>query len=134
VGKKGGKDEDNDDPIEKSLNERIAAGGLNSVVKSAESGKVSKSLGKAIEKKVKDKVVQEEEKGGETPKNKPPGKLMQAIEKNVASKVDKIKKQGKDDDTDDPIAQAFKLREKFGGPTQQVPAAEAKKLGLIKTT
>lgn len=26
----------------------------------------------------------------------------------------------------------MKLREKFGGPTSQVPAAEAKKLGLVK--
>ena len=42
------------------------------------------------------------------------------------------KKGGKDDDSDDPIAQAMKLREKFGGPTAQVPAAEAKKLGLVK--
>lgn len=84
VGKKGGKDDDNDDPIEKSLNERIAAGGITQVVKSAESGKVSKSLGKAIEKKIKDKQVPEEDKGGETPKSKPPGKLIQAIEKNVS--------------------------------------------------
>lgn len=28
----------------------------------------------------------------------------------------------------------MKLREKFGGVTEVVPAAEAKKLGLIKTT
>lgn len=36
----------------------------------------------------------------------------------------------KDDDTDDPIAQAFKLREKAGGITSVLSAAEAKKLGI----
>ena len=59
-----------------------------------------------MEKKVKEKkaVVEEEDKGGETPKTKP-GKIVQTIEKNISNKVEKEKgKKGKDDDSDDPIA------------------------------
>ena len=37
---------------------------------------------------------------------------------------------GKDDDKDDPIAQAQKLREKVGGPTYVVSQTDAKKLGI----
>ena len=43
-------------------------------------------------------------------------------------------KKGKDDDGDDPIAQAMALRMKAGGPTSVITPAEAKKLGLLKTT
>lgn len=42
-------------------------------------------------------------------------------------------KKGKDDDSDDPIAQAMAIRIKAGGPTQVISAADAKKMGLKVT-
>jgi hypothetical protein len=48
--------DDNDDPIEKSLNERIALGGVTQVAKGSDTGKAiaSKSVSKIV-KTIKDK-------------------------------------------------------------------------------
>lgn len=48
--------------------------------------------------------------------------------KNVAVKKGPLTKEDKED-ADDPIAQAMRLREKAGGVTSQVSAADAKKAG-----
>jgi hypothetical protein len=100
IGKKGAKDDDNDDPIEKSLNERIAAGGVTQVIKGA--NPVKPVVSKPVVKPIKDKNA-EEEKGGD---NKDGNKIIKAVEKNLGDKVGKLvgKKAGKDDDADDPIA------------------------------
>jgi len=54
-----------------------------------------------------------------------------AATKKEPSQNNVLKKGAKDDnDADDPIAQAIKLREKAGGPAEVFSAAIAKKLGL----
>ncbi len=97
ISKKGAKDDDNDDPIEKSLNERIALGGVTQVAKGV--NPVKPVVSKPVVKAVKDKNAEEEKTGD--------NKLTKAVEKNLGDKVGKMiggKKAGKDDDTDDPIA------------------------------
>lgn len=42
-------------------------------------------------------------------------------------------KKGKDDDSEDPIAQHLAIRMKAGSLTSTISAVEAKKMGLIKT-
>lgn len=105
TGKKAGaKDDDNDDPIEKSLNERIAAGGVTQVVKGA--NPVKPVVTKPV-KPSKDKKEEEEKTGDTKDGNKTElSKIKGALEKHIDNKVTKLigKKAGKDDDSDDPIA------------------------------
>lgn len=85
----------------------------------------------------KQKDLPKEGGDGQTPRagaNKVKVAIEKAVEKKITTGGGVITKKAKEDDSDDPIAQAIKLREKFGGNTSVVPQAEAKKLGLIKTT
>jgi hypothetical protein len=108
AGKKGGKDEDvEDDPIAKSLKERMAAGGLTEVVNKGAAAKGTAS----DQRRGSTAVVPEEKKvekavkpsGAMTARPqtavKPP-----AEEKKAAPVANGVKKAGKEDDTDDPIA------------------------------
>lgn len=99
-GKKG-KEEEDDDPIAKSLQERIAAGGVTQVVTKAGEKKIP-SVSVPPPKKVKEK-----KEDSVTPRNK--STVKETVEKGVISKANKAggnfgKKGGKDDDSDDPIA------------------------------
>jgi hypothetical protein len=114
-------DGNNDDPIERSLNERIALGGVTQVAKSADTGKpvVSKPPPKIV-KIPKDK---EEDKGSETPRN---NKVKVAVEKHIGDKISKAlpgKKGGKDDGDDDPIEKSLNERIALGGVTQVAKSA-----------
>lgn len=110
---KRGKDDDEDDPIAKSLNERIAAGGITSVVsKPTEKGtsiskvttvvKATTNLKANINKKQKDGEDVEEEKIQSTPKGKDAKKI--TLPKPSGTNLIKKTTTKDDKDDDDPIA------------------------------
>ena len=107
MGTKKAKDEDNDDPIEKSLNERIALGGVTQVAKSdAKPTRPSVKMPPQIRNPVQrvDSSKDDDKKG---PNATPRGAKSSAPDLNRAPSRFGEKpgfKKGKDDDNDDPIA------------------------------
>ena len=99
----------------------MTAGGMTSIV--VKSGDKIKSVSMPpMAKKVAKKEDKKEEETAETPKangTKKDKDIVEKVSNAIEKKVNKIvaKKAGKDDDTDDPIAQSLKMREKYGGVT-----------------
>ena len=123
-----------DDPIAKSLKERMDAGGITQVIQKKgdkQSGKIGKvELPKGVGKV--NKKGNEEEKNGDLvnapDKKRPQTSAGLSTPSNKGNK--KAVFPSKDDDKDDPIAQHLKAREKAGGITTILSAADAKKAGL----
>ncbi|CDW71249.1 UNKNOWN [Stylonychia lemnae] len=157
AGKKGGKDDDSDDPIAKSLALRIKAGGISEVISQAEAKKLGlikttvtapadKNGTKPTSNATTDKKAPgttapangttEEKKQGTAVKDNKISKPAPAIQKGTGFGGDK--KKGAADEAD-PIEESLKLRIKAGGLTEVVPldkkaaAAQATKKDAPKT-
>lgn len=129
-----------DDPIERSLKERLKAGSITEVVASkgaktaapVERPSLSKQPSE-IDKKPNEKPVTGNKPLGSA---RPSTSMAKPAEEKKAPQTErkKLPQATKEDESDDPIAVAMALRIKAGGPTQVVPASEVKKSGLIKAT
>lgn len=128
AGKSSKDNEDDDDPIAKSLKERMAAGGLNSIVAAKPGDKRT-----AYQPPARPQTTRPGASASKEESKTPINRTTAAKPTPGASSgsVGFAKKTSKDDDAaDDPIAQAIKLRIAAGGLTSVISAADAKKMGL----